>query len=211
MKYLLFDVAGTLLHKPSFYLKVAEVLNSSGFNIDEKTIKYNHKILSESIIFPDRTNKEFYRVFNKELLYSFGIIAHDELLENIFNKCSYLPWEKFEDTTFLSEIKLPMGIISNFNSSLKEKIILHFDVQFSNIFVSEELGVAKPSPEFYQKALKIIGIEPSEILYVGDSIKLDVEPAKKLGINAYLIDREGYFLNHKNRISILSEIKKLID
>lgn len=210
MKYLLLDVAGTLLHKPSFYKKIQAMLKSEGYDIDEKTIKYHHKILSESFHFPDRTNELFYKSFNRELLYSFGIIPSDIQLERIFKECSYLPWEKFEDVQFLREIELPIGIISNFNSTLKEKLQMQFDLKISDIFVSEELGVAKPSLEFYQQALNIINIEPSEIIYIGDSVKLDLEPARKLGINTFLIDRENFFPSQKYRINSFSELKNLI-
>lgn len=210
MKYILFDVAGTLLHKPSFYTKINEVLRQFGHAVDEKTIKYHHKILSESIFFPDRTSAEFYAKFNSELLYSVGIIPTKELLEAIFNSCSYLPWEPFEDTVFLKEINIPIGIISNFNATLREKLPTFFDVHFADIFVSEELGVAKPSVEFYAKALQQIDINPQEIVYVGDSVKLDLEPALKLGINALLIDREHYFPAQPNRIATLADLKNFL-
>src|SRR6218665_235232 len=208
MKYILFDVAGTLLYKPSFYNKIGEVLQQFGYVVEERTIKYHHKILSESIFFPDRTNEEFYATFNGEFLYSLGIIPTTELLTAIFKACSYLPWEPFEDTAFLKEIDIPVGIISNFNSTLKEKLKSFFDVTFADVFVSEELGVAKPSAEFYEKALQQIGIAPEDIIYVGDSVKLDLEPALKLGIKAFLIDRENYFPAQQNRIASLTDLKK---
>lgn len=210
MKYILFDVAGTLLYKPSFYGKIGEVLQQYGHTVEEKNIKYHHKILSESIFFPDRTNEEFYATFNAEFLYSLGIIPTKELLDAIFKACSYLPWEPFEDTSFLNEINIPIGIISNFNSTLKEKLKSFFDVTFADVFVSEELGVAKPSAEFYGKALQQIGIAPQDIIYVGDSVKLDLEPALKLGIKALLIDRENYFPAQENRIASLTDLKKFL-
>jgi len=210
MKYILFDVAGTLLYKPSFYTKMREVLLQFGYNIDEKTIKYHHKILSEYIFFPDRTNEDFYAKFNSKFLYSFGIVPSDELLGAIFKACSYLPWEPFEDTVFLNEINIPMGIISNFNSTLKEKLQSFFEVKFANVFVSEELGVAKPSLDFYSKALQQIGVAPQEIIYIGDSVKLDLEPALKLGIKVLLIDRENYFTAQPNRIATLADLKKYL-
>ncbi|SCY38514.1 HAD family hydrolase [Flavobacterium caeni] len=208
MKYVLFDVAGTLLYKPSLYVKMEEVLRQYGFLVDPQTLKKNHKLLSEAIFFPDRTNADFYRHFNRELLYSLGILPTDEMLDAIFASCSYLPWEKFGDTTFLEQIEVPVGIISNFNSTLKEKLKSFFDVEFSDVFVSEELGVAKPSLDFYGKALQQIGIPASEIIYVGDSIKLDLEPALQLGMKTLLIDRDGHFPLQQNRIDSLTDLNK---
>lgn len=211
MKYLLLDVAGTLLHKPDLFTKINETLSSYGYLVTADKLKYNHKLLSEAIKFPDRTDAEFYTSFNSELLYSLGIIPTEELLNTIFKSCSYLPWEKFEDTKVLHEIEIPMGIISNFNSSLKEKLNQYFGPVFSDIFVSEEIGIAKPSTEFYQKALDKININPKDILYIGDSFKLDLKPALELGMKSFIIDRDNFYANNVNTIQSFSEIKKLIE
>ena len=210
MKYLLLDVAGTLLHKPALFNKIQGVLTSHGHIIALNTLKYNHKLLSETIRFPDRTSKDFYIDFNAELLYSLGIIPTNTLLEEIFNTCSYLPWEKFDDTEALQEVNIPIGILSNFNSSLKERLTQTFGQIFSDIFVSEELGVAKPSVEFYQIALDKIGVDAKDILYIGDSFKLDLEPAMQLGITSYIIDRDNFYPNRSNTISSLFDIEDLI-
>jgi putative hydrolase of the HAD superfamily len=211
MKYLLLDVAGTILYKPNLFVKINEVLSSYGYFVSFDKLKYNHKLLSEAIKFPDRTDADFYHYFNSELLYSLGIIPTEELLDAIFKSCSYLPWEKFDDTTVLQEIKIPIGIISNFNSSLKEKLDQYFGPIFLDVFVSEEMGVAKPSIEFYKKAIDAINVSPKDILYVGDSFKLDLKPAFELGMNACIIDRDNFYSNTKNTIKSLSEIKKMIE
>lgn len=210
MKYLLLDVAGTLLHKPDLFAKIKETLSLYGYSVSFDALKYNHKLLSEAIKFPDRTDAGFYADFNSELLYSLGIIPTKELLDAIFESCSYLPWEKFEDTKVLNEIDIPMGIISNFNSSLKEKLNQYFGPVFSDIFVSEEVGIAKPSTAFYKKALDKINRDPKDILYIGDSFKLDLKPALELGMNAYIIDRDNFYPNNPNTIQSLSELKKWI-
>ncbi len=210
IKYILFDVAGTLLYKPTLFDKINEILISNEINVSPAEIILKHKLLSEVIHFPDRTDNKFYYHFNSELLRLLGVIPNDKLLNDIFNNCTYLPWEKFSDTNALSELTIPIGIISNFNNTLREKLTSFFGNIFKDILVSEELGVAKPKIEFYQKAIESIGISPKNILYVGDSLKLDVEPANKLGIKSLLIDREGFYKNSNYRIQSLNEIKNFI-
>lgn len=210
IKYIFFDVAGTLLGKPTLFSNIQEALKDLDHIVDLAEIQNKHKLLSEVIRFPDRTDKGFYDQFNSELLYLLGIVPTEELLGKIFANCTYLPWKEYEDTKVLNEIKLPVGVISNFNSTLKDKLKLFFDVDFQDVLVSEELGVAKPNIEFYQKALDRIGFESNEVLYVGDSIKLDLEPASKIGFNTLIIDRDNFYPNFKNRISNLSEIKKYL-
>lgn len=210
-EYILFDVAGTLLHKPLFYGTFLNVLKNYDYVIDELEFKIRHKLLSEVILFPDRTDKEFYTFFNKEVLYSLGVLPNEEMLDKLFEVCSYLPWEKYKDTEVLTEIKIPIGIISNFNSTLKSKLDRFFSPIFNDILVSEELGVAKPSLDFYKRAIDQIGVAPNKILYIGDSLKLDIVPAKALGINTLLVDRDCFYPESKNRINSLKDMLTLIN
>jgi putative hydrolase of the HAD superfamily len=205
-KYIFFDVAGTLLGKPTLYSIIQNTLKEFGYEVDLVEIKNKHKFLSEVIHFPDRTDEMFYKKFNAELLYLLGIVPEESLVNKIFHKCTYLPWKTFEDTKILNELFIPMGVISNFNTTLKEKLEQFFGDVFQDVFVSEELGVAKPSIEFYERALAKIPFEANEVLYVGDSIKLDMEPAIKIGFNVLIVDRDNFYPNLKNRISNLTEI-----
>ena len=210
IKYIFFDVSGTILGKPILFQKINEALNTFGYIISLDEIKYKHKLLSEIIHFPDRTDVEFYNYFNAELLRLLGIIPTEELLSAIFENCTYLPWEKFEDSKVLTEIEIPIGVISNFNGTLKDKLNQFFGPVFKDILVSEELGIAKPKIWFYQKALDTIGYDASEILYIGDSMKLDIEPASQLGIKSLLIDRDDFYKKSSYKISSLNEILKYI-
>jgi FMN phosphatase YigB (HAD superfamily) len=206
IKYIFFDVSGTILGKPSLFEKINESLSSFGIEISLNEIKLKHKLLSEVIHFPDRTDEQFYKYFNAELLRLLGIIPNEALLNGIFKNCTYLPWEKFEDTECLSSIRIPMGIISNFNGSLKLKLNQFFGPIFTDVLVSEELGIAKPKIEFYQEALKRIDCNVNEVLYIGDSLKLDIEPASQLGIKCLLIDRDNFYPQSNFTIANLNEI-----
>ena len=206
IKYIIFDVSGTLLGKPTLYNSIKKVIFDFGYDISLGEIKQKHKLLSEVIHFPDNTDSSFYQKFNSELLYLLGIVPTEEIVDSIFKSCTYLPWEKYEDTTVLNELKLPLGIVSNFNTTLKEKLQYFFGDIFQDVFVSEELGIAKPNIEFYQKALEQIPFLANEILYVGDSIKLDLEPAKKVGLNTLIIDRDNFYPKNNTIISNLGDV-----
>jgi len=207
-KYIFFDVSGTILGKPSLFNKIKDTLSDYGYLVSLEELIYKHKLLSEVIHFPDRTDSVFYNHFNGELLRLLGIVPNEKLLEAIFKNCTYLPWEKFDDVDFLNKIDIPFGIISNFNTTLKDKLLQFFGPIFTDILVSEELGIAKPKVEFYQKALDCIGYNASEVLYIGDSIKLDIEPASKLGIKSLLIDRGNFYQQSTYKINNLNEISK---
>ena len=59
-----------------------------------------------------------------------------------------------------------------------------FDV-FDDILASCELGLSKPNPQIYEKALEILGISPGEALYFDDRPEL-IASAATLGIRSFI-------------------------
>jgi len=55
--------------------------------------------------------------------------------------------------------------------------------------ISADLGVEKPSPDFFQKLCEAAGVAANEVLYVGDRVDNDVLPAKSAGLHTALIRR----------------------
>ena len=37
------------------------------------------------------------------------------------------------------------------------------------IFISDQVGISKPNPKLYAVALRELGLEPAEVMYVGDA------------------------------------------
>jgi putative hydrolase of the HAD superfamily len=207
---LLFDAANTLIHKPLLFIKAKEVLETYGIKSTIEGLREKHKIVSELILFPDRTNTEFYYEFNKAWLYSLGIIPEKDLLNKLFEVCSYLPWEKFEDTNVLMELNIKKAILSNFNSSLEDIVSTHFPGIFSQLVVSEVENIRKPDIKFYKRAIEILEVKPQDIIYIGDSIKLDIEPALTVGMRAFLIDRNNDYPFSSYTINSLTQLREII-
>lgn len=53
---------------------------------------------------------------------------------------------------------------------------------FDAVVTSQDLGVKKPAPEPFRKALELLGTRPAETIMVGDWAERDVAGAKKVGI-----------------------------
>ncbi len=198
-KVYLFDLANTLLYKPTFYTRFLGVLKHHGYEIPSDVFKAKHRWLSEVITFPDKTSRAFYQDFNSHLLLSMGIAPEPNLLDEVFSACTYLPWEAFEDTRMLDKLEFPKAILSNWDESVKEKVNEFFPGQFSTVFGSALNGLRKPDPAFFHKAISGLGVQPEEITYVGDSLKLDIFPALDLGIDAVLIDRNNDYPFYRGR------------
>src|SRR5215467_14336737 len=72
--------------------------------------------------------------------------------------------------------RFQLAVISNFDGRLRP-ILQHLGISkfFSHIFVSSEIGADKPDPEIFRRGLKMIDLQPSEVLHVGDDPKRDWE------------------------------------
>ena len=52
------------------------------------------------------------------------------------------------------------------------------------IFISDQLGISKPNPKIYALALRDLGLEAGQAMYVGDSPSHDITPPKSSGMKA---------------------------
>ena len=123
-----------------------------------------------------------------------------------------MAWRAFPDASVLLEIRQAKGVISNWDRTLREKLNELFPPIFDPIVVSQEIGVAKPNVEIYLEAVRLSGVQPEQIIFVGDSIHLDIVPALSVGMKPILLDRTGYYnLYNGLKISSLNELPSIID
>jgi len=86
-----------------------------------------------------------------------------------------------------------LALISNFDhpphvhSILSDLGLAGF---FDAVVVSGEVGVKKPDPHIFSPALEQTGLQPHEVVYVGDAVE-DVEGARAAGIHPIRIRRGG--------------------
>ena len=62
---------------------------------------------------------------------------------------------------------------------------------YKNIFISEEIGKAKPDPLFFSHVLSSIGIGREEAIVIGDSERSDIQGARNAGIRSVYISFDG--------------------
>jgi putative hydrolase of the HAD superfamily len=60
---------------------------------------------------------------------------------------------------------------------------------FDTIILSEDAGVNKPSPQYFDYALKVSGADRQTTLMIGDNLNTHVIGALNAGINAMLVNR----------------------
>ena len=62
---------------------------------------------------------------------------------------------------------------------------------FRSVVISEEAGVAKPDPRIFEPALRAVGVEARDVLYVGDSITSDMAAARNAGMDFCWLNPNG--------------------
>jgi putative hydrolase of the HAD superfamily len=54
--------------------------------------------------------------------------------------------------------------------------------RLDTIVLSEEVGARKPAPEIFLRACAELGVEPTDTMFVGDSVESDVQGAANVGM-----------------------------
>jgi putative hydrolase of the HAD superfamily len=62
---------------------------------------------------------------------------------------------------------------------------------FHHAFMAEEVGAAKPDPALFHAAAEVSGIPLSQAAHVGDDPHRDVEAARRAGMHAVWVNRNG--------------------
>lgn len=77
----------------------------------------------------------------------------------------------------------PLGLITNGPADIQRQEIekLRIGPWFQHIFIEGEMKMGKPNPEIMRLAQEAMGVEPHEILMVGNSYKHDMLPAMAAG------------------------------
>ncbi len=74
------------------------------------------------------------------------------------------------------------------------------DLFGDRIFISGEIGYAKPDVRFFERVADALeGFDPKRALVIGDSLTGDIEGAARAGIDSILIDRRNLHPNGDSR------------
>jgi len=211
VRAVLIDLGDTLVHLDRSWDEIFQTnleamhnyLNSLGIKIDAK--KFNKRFVQ---IFNDASYQaDLFKIeipmeeiisksLRKSGLQMLGIdLPTNATIE--FYKPEVESWELYSDTvetlTRLNEDGYVMGVVSNAKSDWAVRAILRrrdLDGFFKTIVTSAALKVRKPRSEIFRRALIDLHVDPSEAVFVGDSIPADVGGAKRMGMYAIHIRRK---------------------
>ena len=212
IRVVFFDAADTLFH---VYGSVAEIYlrHAVEFGFPQKpdsllAIKQAFSRAFREAPPPVFSAVEPARIKQSERLWWFDIVHHvfyrvgmferfDEFFDHVFRVFEdHRSWRLFPETaSTLYQLKgrdLELGVISNFDSRLFGVMRgLGIADAFDTVTISSLAQAAKPAPQIFHIALEKHAVDPEEALHIGDSLRDDVEGAKKAGLRAILLDRDG--------------------
>ena len=94
---------------------------------------------------------------------------------------------------------LKIGLVSNGARDLDEFIRDH-GLEVDAALGSRAHGKTKPDPTIFRAVLERLDVEPRDAAMVGDSPQDDIEGARALGMQAFLLDREDRHPDEADRL-----------
>ena len=104
-----------------------------------------------------------------------------------------------EETAHSREVLLqlkqhyPLVLVSNFYGNIAT-VLQEFKLDgiFDTIIESAVVGVRKPDPQIFTLGVEALGMQPDEVVVVGDSMDKDIIPAAKAGCHTIWFKGEGW-------------------
>ncbi|MDR1613305.1 MAG: HAD-IA family hydrolase [Planctomycetota bacterium] len=208
LKALFFDIDDTLYSSTDFAanarLQAAQAMIKAGLRIDEKfLLEELDEVIRE---FGSNDEKHFDKLLRRmpEAAYPQGAKLYIIVAGVIaYHQCKFRSFSAFEDALEvirrLHEKNLTLGIISaGVPMKQVEKIVrlnLLPYIEYSHIFITESVGIAKTNPKIYMRACRSLGADPAECGYVGDNPLVDVDIPHRIGMRTFFSRRGGKYIN----------------
>ena len=117
--------------------------------------------------------------------------SQEEILEKYMDKIILYP-DVLPSLNYLKrryKLVIASGMSEDFICiKLKKNNLTQF---FSHIFSAISLGLIKKEKSFYLAMCRSLNVKPADLVHVGDHYEVDYLVPRKIGIEAYFLDREN--------------------
>ncbi len=207
IKAVLFDMGNTLIDSRTTEGTFSRILREKGYDvppdlIKEALVKHSDEPAPNQEV-GDRagiSSEDFYIKFNNAILSHIGLEnAEPDLGKYIYDRWFivlhiYLLQNAESTIVQLKKKGIKVGIVTNGFRDEVETIFEELPIQpsdFDIVVGCNTTGFAKPNPAPFKFALKVLGLLPEEIMFVGDSYRNDYLGSKKVGMNPVLYLPKG--------------------
>ena len=195
LRAILFDVDDTLFSTTEFArrarLNAVRAMIAAGLDAPEELVvrELDEVIREFSSNYDHHFDKLLMRLapdvhtrVNPALVVSAGVVAyHDTKFQEL---------RPFPDVRpFLRNLRradLRTGIVTHGWTTKQAEKLIRLDLVSlldpQAIFISDQVGISKPNAKLYATALRMLGLEPRQAMYVGDNLKHDIAPPQSLGM-----------------------------
>ena len=118
------------------------------------------------------------------------------IASDIADECDEMARECIEEARPVLEAlkaRYPMVLVSNFYGNV-ESVLRAYDVArfFDSVIESAVVGVRKPDPAIFGLGVEALGMDPEDVIVIGDTYNKDIAPALELGCRAIWIKGKGW-------------------
>ena len=185
-KGIIFDLYGTLLHTTAKKKPYLNLFRQLGLTKQEMSV-WVDRVMTQNFNSLEELKQEIKpdsSVYTQQFEYEV-----DEEVEYTF---------LFDDTLKTLQRLRPkyrLFLLSNIATPYKNCYYNEgLDEFFEKAFFSCDIGFRKPQPESFQCIIEHSGLNPKQLLMIGDSIHSDYEGAMNIGIPALLKDKDLFTL-----------------
>lgn len=216
IKLVLFDIDNTLVNHTGAQNSAISWINRKFFkeisdnDFKEKWLKYsalNWRLYEKTkLSFREQQEKRVQDVWSEYNL-SLDRSKAREVFELYYEKYKKA-WSLLPNREkLLKQIKCNKGVLSNGNRTQQLQKLKQLGIKYffkeEYIFISEDIGFAKPNMKIFEHVEKKTNLDPKEILYIGDKLHIDILPAKQRGWNTIWFDYSNFRLDKKDNHSSL--------
>ena len=217
LKAVLFDLGLTLIGTASFPEIYRRILEKFEIEVSVEDIVRAQKETEgefDMSTYDEKHRKEFWTRYNDALLEKLGATENRLFVASQIDELwwSFSHVQVFPDAeptlTTLKQRGLKIGLVSNGFKQDLDHVLSELDLEkwFDTIVCIDSCNCSKPDKRIFLYALDRLGIQPSEAIFVGDSVLQDYVGASQVGIKPYLIDREGKLPSNYDTIKSLTEL-----
>ncbi|MDH4420054.1 MULTISPECIES: HAD family hydrolase [Bacillus] len=202
-----FDIDGTLLDYDTaekngishFFQKYKDIFSGNELEAmklwHELSEEYFNKFLSKELSFQEQQWVRMYHLFK-----AFGVNLSPWESQHRFKQYIELyknNWTPFEDVHYtlqtLQQGGHLLGIISNgdYEQQVEKLTALNILQYFKYIFTSSEIGISKPDPVIFQRAVLQSNLAIKDCYYVGDRLETDAISSTTAGMHGIWLNRNN--------------------
>ncbi len=137
--------------------------------------------------------------------------ASELFLDRLSTKAYLLP-HAIEVLEYLAK-RASLVLISNGISRVQRGRIARAGIEifFQDILISEEIGISKPEPGFFQLALKRLQLPPHKVLCIGDSPSADIRGGHHSGLDTcwFMYPERRYPVGEPKPDYIVTDLREL--